>query len=132
MSKICHEHCPGGAGGGLGVVVLVLIVIGAVIARPAVHAAETALHVIAIVMLIAIGSLAATALLAAVVYAAAALRRSRLERRAVLARAVIRLAAEQPAEAISAPRPLAIEARAVVSAAQGAEVAERTRDCAGM
>jgi len=73
MSSCKGLHCPGcGDGGGWGVLaVIVLVIVGAAIARPVEHAAVDVLHFV----LIALAVLAGTAVAAAGGYAAWRIRR---------------------------------------------------------
>ena len=99
MTKICHEHCPGG-GSGAGAAVLVVIVAAVVIG--AARAVARPIETVAKIALIA--SAAATGL---VLTGDVACLVTRAHRRQAAAR---QLAAVRAAQAIEAPRRLAIEA----------------------
>jgi hypothetical protein len=96
MPHPCPHHCPpgGGSGGGAAATVIALVLIGAVIARPVIHAAEIILQVV----LITVSALAGVAVLAAAAAVAVKIRRRRR-----LSRPTVRVLPARPARALPAP-----------------------------
>lgn len=102
--QICHAHCPRGGGSGAVLVVLAVIVIAAT-ARAVIHAAELVLEV-AVIAAASVLGLAAVGGIALLVQ-----RVHRSQARALRGISRPALAVQKPAETLSAPQRLAIEAR---------------------
>jgi hypothetical protein len=103
MSKICHEHCPGGAGVPVGAAVVIIFTVAVITSRPAHQAASTAVRVITDALEIAgivIGSALALAVVAALAVVVVRVRRaiaSRARAREVELYSPVRVLSEQTA-----------------------------------
>lgn len=115
MSKICHAHCPDDSGALLAAVLAVILT--AVLAVIAAQVIESLF-----VVIVAIGSVLIAAGTGLFVWLVRRDRTSPPARAPAITGRVVQIAAARPAQAISAPRPRAIEAMPIRLASPAEEV----------
>ncbi len=121
-------HCPGcGDGGGLAAIVLAVVIVAALIARPVIAAADAVLRVVIDVLevtAIILASAAGLALIVTVAVAACRIRAGRPARLRVVSWAI------RPAQPLTAPRTPVEAPRPVITAATEDEPASAPADSA--